>query len=102
MTKTEQRKKVLRKVLETKGIENILSEELINTIKYLLEIDSEYREMMTLKDPILIGDCCVSTEVVLGKWKCPHCGTEYELDDRCDYCPSCGTGIDWSVLEDYD
>lgn len=34
---------------------------------------------------------------VWDEWKCPHCGTRYEVDyDDYKYCPNCGQHIDWS------
>lgn len=42
---------------------------------------------------------------VWDEWKCPRCGTRYEVDyDEYDYCPNCGQHIDlhtdWSDEED--
>ena len=32
-------------------------------------------------------------------WKCPNCGTTYEIDDdEYNYCPNCGQRLDWSEL----
>lgn len=32
-------------------------------------------------------------------WKCPNCGSEYDIEEKHDYCPNCGQAIDWSDVK---
>ena len=47
--------------------------------------------------PDIYGDGYADGELVLDMWRCPSCGTSFEIEyEKHDYCPVCGQAIDWS------
>ena len=53
--------------------------------------------------PEVYGDGCDNNgDIVYDEWKCPGCGTCYEIEyDHYNYCPNCSQKIDWSGFKEW-
>ena len=68
--------------------------------------EKEAREIAKVMDkskarkPTLEYNSHADGNPVYDTWKCPDCGTDYDYDDKYNYCPNCGQHIDWSEIND--
>lgn len=54
----------------------------------------------TALSPILVGDGYFDGEPVYDYWHCPKCDQAHDIDDRYNYCPTCGQRIYWETEEE--
>lgn len=64
--------------------------------KYVEFIDADgFPSGETALSPILVGDGYFDGELVYDYWHCPKCDQAHDIDDKYNYCPTCGQRIYW-------